>query len=66
MSKIIYTNKDHMFEELEISSFDNKVVDTSISFNSDIKYQRNLGFGGALTDAACISLLHTLFLTKAI
>lgn len=54
MPKIIYTNKDHIFEELNVEST-NKEVDVSISFDSGFKYQRHLGFGGALTDSACIS-----------
>ena len=54
MNKIYYTNKDHIFEEY----VDSNIVDTpdvSISFNINKKYQKHLGFGGALTDSACIS-----------
>ncbi len=54
MNKIIYTNKDHIFEELT----NNKVFhkpDSFISYDSSIRYQKHLGFGGALTDSATIS-----------
>ena len=54
MDKIIYTNKDHLLEELDSFVF-NKKPDIKLTINSNIKYQKHLGFGGALTDAACIS-----------
>ena len=53
MSKIYFTNKDNIFKTLD--TFTDKVPDLTISINSDIKYQKHIGFGGALTDAACIS-----------
>ena len=53
MSKIIFTNKDHIFEE--VKEFSNHQIDAVFSFDLNIKYQKHLGFGGALTDSACIS-----------
>lgn len=54
MNKVIFTNASHIFEEVKdfSSSLD---VDVNITVNENIKYQKHLGFGGALTDAACIS-----------
>lgn len=54
MRKIIYTNKDHLFEELHRSDINQK-PDVEIKINPKIKYQKHIGFGGALTDAACIT-----------
>ena len=54
MGKIIYTNKDHLFEELHRSDINQK-PDVEIKINRKIKYQKHIGFGGALTDAACIT-----------
>ncbi|MBR4378542.1 MAG: glucosylceramidase [Bacilli bacterium] len=54
MLKIVFTNKDNLFKEID-SPFCNERADTIIKVNANIKYQRHLGFGGALTDAACIS-----------
>ena len=53
MSIIIFTNKDHIFEVVE--AFSNHQIDAVFSFDLNIKYQKHLGFGGALTDSACIS-----------
>ena len=52
--KIIYTNKDHLLEELK-STMVNELPDVVISLNSKKRYQKHMGFGGALTDSACIS-----------
>ena len=54
MDKIIFTNKDNIFKELDVFETDIK-PDVFISVNPNIRYQKHLGFGGALTDAACIS-----------
>jgi len=54
MSKVIFTNKDHLLTT-DSSVFTDEEIDAVISINPAIKYQRHMGFGGALTDAACIS-----------
>lgn len=53
MNKIVFTNKEHQFEELK--EFSEHTPDVELVFDSGIKYQKHLGFGGALTDSACIS-----------
>ena len=52
--KIIYTNKDHLLEELKSTAV-NELPDVVISLNPKKRYQKHMGFGGALTDSACIS-----------
>ena len=54
MNKIIFTNKDCRFEELDV--FETGVLaDVTLEIDPKIKYQKHIGFGGALTDSACIS-----------
>ena len=54
MTKIYFTNKENLLTEL--SDFDNgKKSEIEITIDPNIKFQKHLGFGGALTDAACIS-----------
>lgn len=53
MSRVFFTNKDHLFEEL--NSRTSHKADVSISFDVNRRFQKHLGFGGALTDATCIS-----------
>ena len=54
MKKVIFTNAKHILEETNSVS-DINANDVVIEVNSSKKYQTHLGFGGALTDAACIS-----------
>ncbi len=54
MLKVIFTNKDNLFKEVDSFCCEEQ-VDTIIEIDRNIKYQKHLGFGGALTDAACIS-----------
>ena len=63
MSKIVYTNKDHILEELDVFIL-NKKPDVQITVDTNTKYQKILGFGGALTDAACISFNYLNNLNK--
>lgn len=51
---ILYTNKTHIFTKHKCTQPASK-VDVEVDINSNIKYQKHIGFGGALTDAACIS-----------
>ena len=54
MYKLVLTNKDNLFKEIDSFST-NEEADTLIEIDPNTKYQKHLGFGGALTDAACIS-----------
>ena len=54
MKKVIFTNAKHILEETNSVS-DINANDVVIEVNSSKRYQNHLGFGGALTDAACIS-----------
>ena len=54
MKKVIFTNAKHILEETNSVS-DIHANDVCIEVNSSKRYQKHLGFGGALTDAACIS-----------
>ena len=54
MKNVIFTNQKHIMEEY-IPPKVSKPCDVTIAVNPKIKYQKHLGFGGALTDAACIS-----------
>ena len=54
MKNVIFTNQKHIMEEY-IPPKVLKPNDVTITVDPKIKYQKHLGFGGALTDAACIS-----------
>ena len=54
MKKVIFTNAKHILEETNSVS-DINANDVVIEVNSSKRFQSHLGFGGALTDAACIS-----------
>ena len=54
MKKVMFTNAKHILEETNSVS-DINANDVVIEVNSSKRYQTHLGFGGALTDAACIS-----------
>ena len=54
MKKVIFTNAKHIFKEGNTFANSN-LRDVIIKVDPNIKYQKHLGFGGALTDAACIS-----------
>ena len=51
--KYIVTTKDYQWKEMPIGS--EKQVDTEIVIDTNKRYQKHLGFGGAVTDAATIS-----------
>lgn len=53
MSKIIFTNSGHILEKYQDFTLDKE--DIHISINPHNQYQKHLGIGGALTDAACVS-----------
>ena len=65
MKNIIFTNSEHVMEEYIPSKTLNK-CDVNIVVNPNIKYQKHLGFGGALTDAACISFNYLSDVIKEI
>ncbi len=54
MKKVIYTNANHTLDE-NVGFSNSLKNDVTIKVDSSKKYQKHLGFGGALTDAACIS-----------
>lgn len=51
--KQIVTTKDYQWKE--ITTFTNKKSDSTIIIDRNKRYQKHLGFGGAVTDAACIT-----------
>lgn len=54
MKKVVFTNANHILDE-NVSFSTSLSNDVTIKVDSSKKYQKHLGFGGALTDAACIS-----------
>jgi glucosylceramidase len=65
MKKVIFTNEKHIMEEY-VPPKKEKPIDVNIAVNPNIKYQKHLGFGGALTDAACISFNYLPEIIKEI
>ncbi len=53
MNEIYFTNEKNIFQKVTEKS--SRTPDIVLTIDSKIKYQKHLGFGGALTDAACIS-----------
>ena len=51
--KHIVTTKDYHWKEMPVSN--NKAADTEIVIDVNKRYQKHLGFGGTVTDAATIS-----------